>query len=450
MRKLVLFFVCLMLATPAFASDKFLDIQEVKTESGITAWLVEDQTLPILSVQFSFVGAGSVHDTIEKQGLTRLLSNTMDEGAGELSSQEFQKALSDHSITLRFNSSRDNFGGNVKTLTKHQDKAFELLKLALTQPRFDAEPLARMADANITRIKSSLSDPQWIAARIMNDRAYAGHPYALNSGGTISSLKAITADDLRNVIATRFSKDHLRIAVTGNITADTLRPILNDVFGHLRQSTDIAVPKNLNLQNTGSTILYDRDIPQSVVQMQYQSFGRDDPDFYALRVLNYRFGGGGFGSRLMEEIREKRGLTYGIYSSLLDMKYSDTVGISTSTANENVNEMLQLIDAEIQKLSVEGLTPEEIKTAQSYLTGSMPLALTSSDKIAGMLLSLQTQDLPIDYLDRYADNISSVTQSDVQRVIDRLFKDQKPVTVIVGKPKNYESTTTIEALPNVE
>ena len=160
--------------------DKFLDIKEVKTESGITAWLVEDHHIPVIAFDFAFMDAGAKNDPADKQGLSRLVSNTMDEGAGELTSEAFQKELRDLSISLGFNSGRDSFGGSVKTLTKNKDRAFELLKLAIMQPRFDADPVQRMRQANQARIRSSLSDPDWMAARILNDKAYEGHPYALN------------------------------------------------------------------------------------------------------------------------------------------------------------------------------------------------------------------------------------------------------------------------------
>ena len=208
-------------------NEQVLDIKEITTENGITAWLVEDHSLPIISMKFSFKGAGAIRDGEDKQGLVQLLSNTMDEGAGDLPSQEFQKTLNDHSITLRFNAGRDNFGGQLKTLSRYQDKAFNLLKQAINTPHFDEEPVERMRQANISRIKQSIGDPEWINARIFNDVAFAGHPYALNSGGTLTTLKNITAQDLKNHHQTWLTKDNLHIGVTGDITAQQLLSLIH-------------------------------------------------------------------------------------------------------------------------------------------------------------------------------------------------------------------------------
>ncbi len=331
MKVIVFILSALVFSVPAYAADdRFLDVQVVKSPGDITAWLVEDHSLPVIAIKFSFRDAGAANDPANKQGLTQLLSNTMDEGAGELDSQTFQKELSDNSITLTFSSSRDSFGGNIKTLSRTKDKAFNLLKLALTQPRFDAEPVERMKQANLTRIRSSLSNPDWIAARIANDVVYEGHPYAMNSGGTLSSIPAITPSDLRQAVKTRLGKDRLFIAVAGDIGPGELTAMLDDVFGGLPATSSVKDVSEDVIKNTGQVVLYQQDIPQSIVEIQMPAFGREDPDYYALQVMNYVFGGGGFGSRLMEEVREKRGLTYGIYSSVSDTRKIDAYSISTS------------------------------------------------------------------------------------------------------------------------
>lgn len=450
MRVLMVAFLLIVFNVPAWAQDKFLDIKKVTSEGGITAWLVEDHTLPIISLQFAFRDAGAANDPVEKQGLTQLLSNTMDEGAGELDSQAFQKTLSDNSITLRFDSGRDSFGGNLKTLTRTKNTAFDLLHLALTQPRFDAEAVERMRESNLLRIRSSLSEPTWKAARLMNDIAYDGHPYALNSGGTLSTLPAITPADLRNVVKTRLGQDRLLIGVTGDITADELKSVLDGVFGELPKTSTVKDIPESSVQHEGEITLYKDEVPQSVLRMQMPAFGRDDPDYYALQVMNHAFGGGGFGSRLTEEIRETRGLTYGIYSSVLDTRKIDTLSITTSTKNENVAEMMALIDAEMQKIKTDGLDEQEMKNTKDYLTGSLPLSLTSTDSVSGMLVSLQMKDLPADYLDQYRAKIEAVGLDDVKRAAERVLNKNKATIVIVGQPENIEPTKIVTELPNVE
>lgn len=450
MRRILIAFILLFVALPAQAKDKFLDIKEVRSKSGVTAWLVEDHSMPLIAMQFAFQDAGTIHDPKNLQGRTQLLSNTLDEGAGNLDSQSFQKALSDHSITLRFSSSRDNFSGRVKTLTRTQDKAFDLLKLALTQPRFDADPVNRMRLANMTRIQSSVSDPEWMAARILNDVAYQGHPYALNSGGTLSTLQKITPQDLRDIAKSRLGKDRLFVSVTGDITEEELKDVLEQIFGSLPNDTPLESAEETTVQNQGAITLYKQDIPQTIIQVMLPAFGRDDEDYYALQVMNYLFGGAGFGSYLMEEAREKRGLTYGIYSGIDDTLYIDTLSIGTSTKNESVKEMMDIIKEQMIRMKTTKVEEKKLQHAKSYLIGSMPLSLSSTDNIAGMMLSMQLQDLPIDYLDNYADNINAVTVDDIQRVAVRILKPETMTTVMVGNPADIEPTTIIETLPNVE
>ena len=449
-------FVLLVFVAPVQAKERgtLLDIQKVVSKKGITAWLVQDDSVPVISMQFSFKGAGSANETIETQGLARLLSNTMDEGADELDSQTFQKELQDLSISLSFNSGRDHFGGSVKTLTKNSERAFVLLEKAVMRPRFDEEPVQRMKLANQTRIRSSLSNPDWMAARVLNDVAFEGHPYALNSGGTISTLEAITPDDLRAFRAEHLGKNNLVVAVAGDINVKRLKVILDNVFGGL---PDVEAPQieDLDVQNAGKIAVFEQDIPQSVIEVMQPGIERDDKDYFAAQVMNFVLGSSGFGSRLTEEIREKRGLTYGIYSSFYNLDKLAAMSVSTSTKNENVPEMLATIQNEFVKMRNDGITQEELDDAKAYLIGSLPLSLTSTDKISGLMLSLLSHDLPIDYLDIREKAIKDMSREDIARVAKRLLTPNQFVTILVGKPPQdtlgwMGKTVTIETLPNVE
>jgi len=456
MRFLGVFFIIIILAAPVCAKERqsLLDIQEVKSKNGITAWLVEDSSIPVISFQFSFKGAGAVNDPADKQGLARLLSNTMDEGAGELDSQAFQKELQDLSISLSFNSGRDHFGGSVKTLTKNSERAFELLEMSVMRPRFDSEPVQRMRAANQSRVRSSLTNPDWIAARILNDFAFNGHPYAQNSGGTLSSLDAISSEDLRAFHRSHLGNNNLVVAVAGDISAERLKVILDNVFGGL---PDVKIPEAepLKLQNAGKIAVYKKDIPQTVIEIMQPGIARNDPDYHAAKVMNFVLGSSGFGSRLTEEIREKQGLTYGIYSSFYNLDYLAAMSVSTSTKNENVPKMIAAIQNEFSKMRDAGITQQELDDAKSYLIGSLPLSLTSTDKISGLMLSLLRDDLPIDYLDKREKAIQNMALSDISSVAKRLLSPSEFVTVLTGQPPQdtlewLGDITVIETLPNVE
>ncbi len=452
MRIFAVFFCCvLVFASDVSARDvqkKYLDIQDVKSPSGISAWLVEDHSVPVIAIKFAFRGAGSKNDPDDKQGLARMLSNTLDEGAGDLDAQGFQKALSDDSISLSFGASRDHFTGQVKTLTLHKDRAFELLELALMAPRFEQEAIERMRAANKSRINASRSDPQWIAARLQNDRLFEGHPYALNSGGTLSSLDAIKEGDLRGFLK-YLGKENLIVAASGDITAEELGLVLDRVFGGLPEGIKVQ-DAAYDLQNAGKSYVYTQDIPQTVIEIAQNGIGRADEGYYPAQIMNFILGESGFGSRLMEEIREKRGLTYGIYSYFRDYDDVDVMQVSTSTKNESVGEMLVLIKDEWQKMIDAPVSDKELADAKSYIIGSLPLQLTSTDSIADIILSLQLDHLPITYLDERADKINAVTAADIQNAARNLLDASSFTTILVGKPEGIEGAIMLDKLPNVE
>ncbi len=445
----VLFIGLLLFSAPGYAKDSLLDIKDVTSEGGISAWLVEDHSVPVIAVKFGFRGGGARQDPENKQGLARMVSNTMDEGAGNLDSQEFQKELRDLVISLSFSASRDDFTGSLKTLSKNKERAFELTKLALTKPRFDNEAVERMRNSNQGRIRSSLSDPSWMAARILNDKAFEGHPYAMNSGGTLSSLEGISPDDLEQFHERYLGKNNLVVAVAGDITAQELAIVLDDVFGKL-SAVEIPETDDLDIQNQGQVFHYEQDIPQTVIEIMQPGIGRKDPEYHTAQLLNFILGSSGFGSRLTEEIREKRGLTYGIYSYFYDLAHLQGLAISTSTKNENVAEMLKLIGGEFERMANNTVTDKELSDAKSYLIGSLPLSLTSTDKIAGLMSSLQLDRLPIDYLDQREEALKNVIAPDIQVLAQRLLKPESFVTILVGQPEGVETLETVKSLPNVE
>lgn len=448
--RIALALLIVFVAGPAYARDKVLDIQEVVSPGGIKAWLVEDHSVPVIAMKFGFKGAGAVLDPADKQGLSRMLSNTMDEGAGELDSQTFQKELRDLSIGLSFGSDRDDFSGSLKTLTQKKKRAFELTALALTKPRFDEEPVARMRESNKSRIRSSITDPEWIAARILNDEAFKGHVYAQNSGGSLTSLDKIGPADLKAFHNNYIGKNNLTVAVAGDITKEELAATLDQVFGGLPVVNPPSAIPATGLQNEGKIFVYKKEIPQTIIEMMQPGIDRLQPDYQTAQVMNFVLGSSGFGSRLTEEIREKRGLTYGIYSSFLDMTYFDGLTVSTSTENKNTAEMLSLVKAEWEKMKTAPITAEELADAKSYLIGSLPLGLTSTDDIAGLMLSLQIDGLPRDYLEQREEKIKNTTPADVQRVAGELLDPGKMITVLTGNPENITGAVAIENLPNVE
>lgn len=448
MKNLILFCALIIFSAPAQAG--ILDIKEVTSPGGIKAWLVEEHTIPVVSLKFSFRGAGAANDPINKQGLARLLSNTLDEGAGDLKSEQFQGILDDRSISLGFSAGRDDFSGSVRTLSKNKQEAFNLLQLALTKPRFDKEAVNRMIEGNLARIRSDMTDPDWMSARLLNSVTYKEHPYSMNSGGTLSSLPKITPKDLRDKLQKDLTTDHLIVSVAGDMTEAELATILDQIFGQLpKQSTNTEIG-DVTFADTPSVTLYQLDIPQTLIEGVLPGIRMDDPDYFAADIMNFILGSSGFGSRLMDSVREKNGLTYGIYTGMDMLDHAALFNISTSTKNETVSRVLELTKGEFTRIKAEDVTAKEIKDAQSYLIGSVPLSLTSTDQIAATMLTFQRHNLPKNYLDVRAEGLRKVTAADVKRAANRLLDENKLTITLVGSPLDITPTQVVTELPNVK
>ncbi len=423
----------------AASQARAVEVQRVVSPGGIEAWLVEDHTNPIIALELAFRG-GAALDPEDKAGLATMVAGTIDEGAGPLDSQAFQGELDNLSISLRFEAGQDSLSGSLETLTENRDRAFELLRLALTEPRFDAEPVERIRSQIIARLSRQSEDPDYIAGRMLRRLMYGEHPYARPSGGTEESIARITADDLRGFVQQRFGRDRLYVGVVGDITPDELAQALDATFGSLpAEAAPFTVPE-ATVENGGETVVIAKPIPQSVVALGQEGIRRDDPDYYAAYVVNYILGGGGFASRLVEEVREKRGLAYSVYSYLAPFDHGSMIYAGTATQNARVGESLDLIRQEWRRMAEEGPSGEELEDAKRYLTGSFPLRFSSSDNIAGMLVGMQMEDLGIDYLERRNDYVEAVTLDDAKRVAKQIYRPDALTVVVVGAPEGVTPT----------
>lgn len=416
-------------AGPALA----IDIQEIETPGGLKAWLVEDHTNPIVSVRFAFRGGAGL-DPAGKEGLANLAASTMDEGAGELTSQAFQQILEDNSIRISFDAGMDTFAGRMTTLVRHQDQAFRLLRLALTEPRFDTEPLERIRAQILIGLKNDAENPHSIAGKAMRESLFGDHPYGRPSDGTAESVASITSDDLKGFVARRLARDNVAIGVVGAISPDALSTVLDATFGGLPGKAEPWTLPEVTPNTDGRTIVIDKNVPQSAILFADRGLKRDDPDFYAAYVMNHIFGGGGFTSRLYAEVREKRGLAYSVSTGLNPSDASATLVGGAGTANARVKETLDVLKAEWTRMAEAGVTDEELADAKTYLTGAYPLRFAASGRIARMLVGLQLDDLGMDYVKNRNSLIEAVTREDVARVAKKLLDPNRLVTVVVGRP----------------
>lgn len=439
----------LLAPAPATAAkNKVLDVQVVTSKSGVEAWLVEDHTVPVISINFSFEG-GLAFDPEDKPGVARLVSILLDEGAGEIRSQEFQQKLTDNAISMKFTPGRDAFYGELRTLTDKKDLAFDLLQQALTKPRFDAESVTRMKNANISQIKNDLGDPSWLSARTYNAMTFEGHYYARPGYGNLESMDDITRHDLVDFTASQFGRNVLKVSIAGDITAEQAAEALDKIFAALPAEITLPETQPATIANVGKVILLQLDTPQTYIVVGEEGIPRKDKEWHAAAILNYILGGGGFDARLMKQIREKRGLTYGVYSSLANMRQAALIQVNMSSSNEKVEEALKILKDEWKTMADKGPTEQELADAKSYLTGSLLLNLTSTGDISSTLNSLQREDETPDYINRRNDIINAVTLQDVRRAAARMLNPENLTTVLVGKPQNINVDILLDNPPGM-
>jgi zinc protease len=420
----------LILSVPAHA----MHIERVISSKGVEAWLVEEHGVPLITMRFAFEG-GASQDLPGGEGVAHFVSGMLDEGAGKLSSVEYHDRLEDLAARMRFDASRDVFSGTFQTLTKNQKESFELLRLALTSARMDQDAVERIRGQIQAGIKIDQEDPEKVAAQEWFKLAFHSHPYARPVNGTAETVARISADDLRNYVKRNFARDNLKVAVVGDITPDQLKAVLDDVFGGLAEKADLKPVPEVKLPAVAERKVIPMKVPQSVAAFGAEGLKRKDKDFIAAYVLNYIIGGGGFSSKLMEEVREKRGLAYSVYSYLQPFRKASVFLGGVATENKALAESIKVIEAELGRIAKDGPTAEELESAKRYLTGSYALNFDTSAHIAAQLLGVQIEDLGIDYFDRRNAMVEAVTLDDIRRVADRLIKPGALIVTVVGQPE---------------
>jgi zinc protease len=421
----------LAVAPVAQASD--MNIERVTSPGGIEAWLVESHANPLIAIRFAFRG-GAAQDDPGKEGLSYFVSAMMDEGAGDLDALAFQEKQQELAMRMEFDAARDVMLANLQTLTANKDEVFDLVRLALTEPRFDEDAIARVRAQILAGLKFDEHDPETVASLAWDRLAFHGHPYGRPIKGTPQSIASITRDDLRSYVRRVFARDQLLISVVGDIDAGELGKALDHIFGTLPAKADLIPVADAAPPLGPAQEIIEMDVPQSVAQFGHRGIPRKDKDFIAAYVLNYIIGGGGFASRLMEEVREKRGLAYSVYSNLYPYQHGAVFVGSVATKNEAVGQSLEVIGRELKRLAEHGPTAEELANAKSYLTGAYALRFESSSSIANQLLAIQIEDLGIDYVNRRNQLVEAVTLDDIKRVAKRLIEADRLITTIVGKP----------------
>ncbi|MFM9943303.1 MAG: M16 family metallopeptidase [Hyphomicrobiaceae bacterium] len=411
-----------------------MKIQHVKSPGGIEAWLVEERSVPLLALRYVFDG-GNAQDPVGKEGLANFLTAMMDEGAGDMDAAKFQERVEEIAAKISFEDGRDSLYGSFETLSVNREPAVDLLRLAITKPRFDADAVDRVKKQLLAGLAFAAKSPNKIVGKEWSATAFPGHPYGRPTEGTPESIGSITGEDLEAYRRKVFARDTLRVVAVGDIDAKTLAGLLDKVFGDLTAKAEL-VPVPATVPKADKKLkVVEMDVPQSVVQFGMNGLSRKDKDFMAGFILNQILGGGGFASRLTEEVREKRGLAYSVYSYLQPYKNTQVFGGGVATKNEEVARSIDVIRAEFKRMADDGPTATELANAKSYLTGSFALRFDTNAKIANQLLWMLQEDMGIDYVEKRNALVDAVTLDDLKRVAKRLLVVDDLIITVVGKPK---------------
>ncbi|MXQ08580.1 insulinase family protein [Alphaproteobacteria bacterium GH1-50] len=423
----------LFAALPARAA---VDIQEVTSPGGIEAWLVEEDSIPFLALEIRFLGGTSL-DPEGKRGVTNLMTGLIEEGAGDMDARAFAAARDGLAASYDFDAYGDGISISARFLTENRDEAVALLREALVNPRFDEDAIERVRAQVLSVIRSDATDPNEIAGRAFDALAFGDHPYGTTGDGTLESVTALTRDDIVAAHQNALTRDRVYVGASGDITADELGALLDTLLGDLPEA-GAPLPGPANVALTGGVTVIPFETPQSVAVFGHVGLPRDDPDFFAAFVTNAIFGGSGRQSRLTEEVREKRGLTYGVGAWLANYDNADLLVGRMASANDRVGEAIDVVRDEWAKIAAEGVTETELEEAKTYLTGAYPLRFEGNAPIARIMVGMQTMDLDPDYITTRNDKVNAVTLEDVRRVAARIYQPENLRFVVVGQPEGVE------------
>jgi len=433
--KHILLFVLLVWSLPARAE---IAIQEVTSPGGISAWLVEEHALPFTALEIRFRGGASL-DAPGKRGATNLMTGLIEEGAGDMDARAFAQARESLAASFGFDVRDDALSVSAQFLSENRAEAVALLRSALIQPRFDDVAIERVRGQVLSHLVSRKTDPQDIVGTQFDALAFGDHPYGSYYGGTEDSVAALSRDDIVAAYHGAVARDRIFVSAVGDISAQDLGALLDELFGDLPE-TGAPIPARVDFDLGAGVTVVPFDTPQSVARFGHAGITRDDPDFFAAYIVNEILGGGGFNSRLMDEVREKRGLTYGIGSYLIPMDLSEMVMGAVSSQNESMAEVIEVVSTEWARMAHDGVTAEELVSAQTYLTGAYPLRFDGNGPIAKIMVGMQMTGLPVDYIATRNDQIMAVTLDEANRVAARIYQPEALHFVIVGQPAGVESS----------
>jgi zinc protease len=439
------FLVCAAALLLSVSAVQAADIKPLDLGKTAQVWLSEDHAVPMVALNIT-LPAGSGYDPAAKPGLAGFAADLIDEGAGGLNAAAFHAALADRGIQFSATVERDGLVVSIVTLSENLPQALHLLQLALTRPRFDADAVSRVRTQIIQGIQLQASRPPDVASTAFMKMFFNGHVYGHPADGEIAALSGITVEDLRAFTRTHWVRGGIKIAIAGDITAPAATKILADTFKPVSGFTPPPLPMVGRLGAPGVHVI-PMAVPQPTILFGLPGIMRGDPDFLPGFIANYILGGGGFSSRLTEEVRVKRGLTYGIETDLTNYHRASVWAGSVATRADAVRPTIAVVQQTMADFAKNGPTQAELDDAKTYLTGSFPIAFASDAGTAEELGAFQREGVDIGYVARRNNLIQAVTLDDVKRVAKRLFNPARLTVVVAGTPANSNSVPAANAPP---
>ncbi|MBR0652472.1 insulinase family protein [Roseomonas terrae] len=413
-------------------TDAFTLPIQVVGAGPLSAWLVEDHSVPVVSVAWAWPGGASM-DTAGHEGTAALAAAMLTEGAGDLRALAFADALRDSAIGLNFTAGRDNFEGSFRCLADALPEALRLAKLAMTAPRMDADALERVRARAIAGARTQLETPRGQAGRAFWASAFPGHPAGRPPNGTAESLTIIRPEALSATLDAQLRRDGLLVAVAGAIRPAELAELMQDLFGALPAGAPATPPPLPRFASFGRQVVPVPG-PQSQVVFGQPGIPPQDPSWETAQIVLRVLGGGGFSSRLMEAVRVQRGLTYGVGVGIDTLFGGGVIAGSFATENGKVAEALDVTRGVWAELAQQGPTDAELEESVAYLTGSLPLQFTDSRRIAATLLAMRRNDRPLDWLSGRNDRLRAITRADAVRCAGTLLKPDALAVTVAGEP----------------
>lgn len=409
-----------------------LPIQHWLTSSGVRVYFVENRELPILDISIDF-GAGSSTDNVSNSGRANMTRHLLKLGAGGLSEDQITKALADVGAQLGSHFDRDRAGLTLRTLSsdRERNQALDVFSQIIQFPAFPEDILARERVRIIARIKEAYTKPDYIAERTLMNMLYGSHPYGLPGSGEISSLETLQRDDLEKFYRAHYTAKNAVVAIMGDINRIEASELAESLTEKLPVGEARANLPPVQLPTAGTKKIA-HPASQSHIQLAYPGLRRHDPDYFPLLVGNYILGGGGFVSRLMDEIRQARGLAYSVYSFFAPFQEQGPFKIGLQTKKEQADEALGITRKVLKDFVTDGPTEKELIAAKQNIVGGFPLRLDSNKKILDFLAVIGFYNLPLTYLDDYIEAVENVTVMQIKQAFQRRINPEGMVTVVVG------------------